>query len=231
MKYNGMAGILQRETNADGPWHGVDFDASFGFPVTKASTAIPPTSLSNVTLDSLSTMQRKAFDIVRAQLLMVVVVSALKVIAPTGIAAANIRGSTNFSLLSLLSHTLAGRTPPSHSDGGGGRQAAHHQRILVFECGDDREVGCMPSSLTPPGRSEERTLCSVATPPSSLRFDLQRLMTHSHTQQMGEKSLSRSSSFKSKQCKSMMACNEARSDGARGDDKTGKEEAAGKNTS
>ena len=37
-----------------------------------------------------------------------VAASALKVTTPTGIAADNIRGSTIFSLLSLLSHTLTG---------------------------------------------------------------------------------------------------------------------------
>jgi ATP-dependent DNA helicase PIF1 len=122
-------------------WQDLDFDTLLRWlPATEESTVIPAPTLPPVLLASLSTMQRKAFDIVHAhtfghlqeeQLLMVIVgtagtgksylinairqlfkdqgcTSAVKITAPTGIAAANIRGSTIFSLLSLLSHTLSG---------------------------------------------------------------------------------------------------------------------------
>ena len=106
----------------------------------KESTEIPPPTVAPIQLESLLTMQRKAFDIIYAhtfsdsqdeQLLMVLVGMAgtgksylinavhhlftehnrspsLKITAPTGIAAANICGSTIYSLLSLMSHNLTG---------------------------------------------------------------------------------------------------------------------------
>ena len=122
-------------------WHGIDFDTLQKWLQTaKESTEIPPPTIAPIPLASLSTMQRKAFDIIQAhtfggsqdeQLLMIVIgtagtgksylinairhlfkehdcVPSLKITAPTGIAAANIRGSTIYSLLSLMTHNLTG---------------------------------------------------------------------------------------------------------------------------
>lgn len=122
-------------------WLDYDFDSLLRWlPSVKASSVIAQPVLSHIPLNSLSLMQRKAFDIVHAhtfgtsqqeQLLMIVVGTAgtgksylidairqlfsnhsasstLKVTAPSGIAAANIRGSTIYSVFSLLSNTLTG---------------------------------------------------------------------------------------------------------------------------
>jgi hypothetical protein len=140
-------------------WNGIDFDTLLRWlPESKATNELPPFAFCRVSLDTLSSMQQKALNIVDShafganqnlQLLMIVLGTAgtgksylinairqlfldhsasscLKVTAPTGVAAANIRGSTIFSLLSLMSHTLSGFPPPSHSGGHGKRQIAHH---------------------------------------------------------------------------------------------------------
>ena len=122
-------------------WHDIDFEILRPWlDQMILMTVIPSPTVAPVQLASLSTMQRKAFDIIQAhtfgssqddQLLMVVVGTAgtgksylinavrhlftehacaplLKITAPTGIAAANIRGSTIYSLLSLMSRNLTG---------------------------------------------------------------------------------------------------------------------------
>lgn len=121
-------------------WNEFDFDTLLRWlPETKASNDLPPPIFPHVSLQTLSPMQTKAFDVIEShvfganrytQLLMIVVGTAgtgksylinairqlflnhsasscLKVTAPTGIAAANIRGSTIFSLLSLLTRTIS----------------------------------------------------------------------------------------------------------------------------
>ena len=122
-------------------WLGIPFNRLLSWlSQAKDSIPLPPSDVAAVDLDTLSTKQRLAFDLITdhifgscdgQQLLMVVLGTAgtgksylinavrhafahqsqshrLRVTAPTGIAAANVSGSTIYSLLSLLNENLSG---------------------------------------------------------------------------------------------------------------------------